>query len=228
MNVTFIHHSSFLVETPSAYLLFDYFRGSLPALNPNKRLYVLSSHAHSDHYAKVIYSFPERHPEVHYILSTDVPKGDVPESFQSPVVFLGPHEEYHDDLLRLTTLRSNDRGVAFVCEADGLTLYHGGDLNNWCWDDGEVAKEDERIYHEELSRIEGREFDAAFVPLDTRLEGYEKGIEDFMKHCSAKAVFPMHVWGKFEKIKEFVRLSSTASYRERVRIIAGDGQEFTV
>lgn len=226
MKITFIHHSSFLAETPSALLLFDYFRGSMPALDPGKRLYVLSSHSHADHYGRVIYSFAERHPEVHYILSTDVPKGDIPAGFTSPVDFIGPHEEYRDGLLSLSALRSNDRGVAFVCGIDGLNIYHGGDLNNWCWDDGKVAKEDERIYHEELSRIEGRVFDAAFIPLDTRLEGYEKGIEDFMKHCGAKAIFPMHVWEKFGMIQEFVRLPSTAAYRDRVRIITGDGQEF--
>ena len=30
MKITYIHHSAFLVETESAYLLFDYFQGKLP------------------------------------------------------------------------------------------------------------------------------------------------------------------------------------------------------
>ncbi len=34
MNVTYIYHSSFLVETMSGYLLFDYFKGDLPELSP--------------------------------------------------------------------------------------------------------------------------------------------------------------------------------------------------
>ena len=29
MKITYIHHSAFLVETESAYLLFDYFQGKL-------------------------------------------------------------------------------------------------------------------------------------------------------------------------------------------------------
>ena len=37
MNVTYIYHSSFLVETMSGYLLFDYFKGDLPELSPYKR-----------------------------------------------------------------------------------------------------------------------------------------------------------------------------------------------
>ena len=36
MNVTYIYHSSFLVETMSGYLLFDYFKGDLPELSPYK------------------------------------------------------------------------------------------------------------------------------------------------------------------------------------------------
>ena len=228
MRIRFIHHSSFFVETPSAQLLFDYFRGDVPAPEPAKPFYILSSHSHGDHYSRVIYSFPERHPDVRYILSSDIPSRDIPQGFSNPVQFVSPHEEYHDGTLQLTTLRSNDRGVAFVCEVDGLKLYHGGDLNNWCWDKGAVALEDERIYHEELSRLQGTVFDAAFIPLDTRLREYYKGIDDFMKHADAKAVFPMHMWEKFEKIDEFLALPSTAAYHDRIMRITKDGQEFTV
>ena len=45
MIITFIHHSSFLVETDSLYLLFDYFRGTLPELDPAKPLYVLTTYS---------------------------------------------------------------------------------------------------------------------------------------------------------------------------------------
>ena len=34
MNVTYIHHSGFLIETEACYYLIDYFQGSIPALNP--------------------------------------------------------------------------------------------------------------------------------------------------------------------------------------------------
>ncbi len=226
MKIRFIHHSSFFVETPSAQFLFDYFQGALPKPDPAKTLYILASHSHADHYSGIIYSLGENHPDVRYILSTDVPKSDIPVGFKCPVHFIAPHEEYRDEKLKLTTLRSNDRGVAFVLEIDGLQIYHGGDLNNWCWDDGEVAKEDERIYHEELGRIEGREFDAAFIPLDSRLGDYFLGIENFMEHAGAKAIFPMHLWGRFDLIDRFLSRPSTAAYRDRVMRITSDGQSF--
>ena len=51
MKVTFIHHSSFLVETESRYLLFDYFQGELPDMKDDKPLYILASHRHGDHFS---------------------------------------------------------------------------------------------------------------------------------------------------------------------------------
>ena len=44
MRVTYIHHSSFLVETERCYYLFDYEKGYLPKMNVTKPIYVLSSH----------------------------------------------------------------------------------------------------------------------------------------------------------------------------------------
>ncbi len=228
MKVTFIHHSSFLVETASVLLLFDYFQGELPDLDPEKTLYVLTSHSHGDHYGKIIFSLPEKHPDVRYILSSDIPSEDVPSALEPSVSFLAPHENYADEYLKVFTLRSNDVGVAFVCEADGLKIYHGGDLNNWYWDRSEMTFEYERAYHAELKLIEGQYFDAAFIPLDPRLMNYHIGIDNFMEHASSKAIFPMHFWGNFDLISEFLELPGTASYRRYVMQIKENGQVFSL
>ena len=50
MQVTYIYHSCFLVETDRFYYLFDYEKGCLPEMNVTKPVYVLSSHGHADHY----------------------------------------------------------------------------------------------------------------------------------------------------------------------------------
>ena len=50
MNVTYIHHSGFLAETHRFYYLFDYETGSLPEMDPEKPILVLSSHGHGDHF----------------------------------------------------------------------------------------------------------------------------------------------------------------------------------
>ena len=56
MKVTYIHHSCFLAETESCYYLFDYFKGELPELDPQKPILVLASHKHADHYHPSVFS----------------------------------------------------------------------------------------------------------------------------------------------------------------------------
>lgn len=51
MKITYIHHSSFLVETEENYFLFDYFEGKLPQLKEDKPLLVFASHRHGDHFS---------------------------------------------------------------------------------------------------------------------------------------------------------------------------------
>ena len=55
MNITYIHHSGFLVETRRFYYLFDYETGALPQLDTQKPMFVLSSHGHEDHYEPEIF-----------------------------------------------------------------------------------------------------------------------------------------------------------------------------
>ena len=56
MNVTYIFHSGFLIETDECYYIFDYWKGALPALNTAKPIFVFASHSHADHYDPEIFS----------------------------------------------------------------------------------------------------------------------------------------------------------------------------
>ena len=231
--VTYIEHSCFLVETTECYLLFDYYYGEvpLPALNPAKPLLLFNSHAHHDHFSKEIFALRDRCPSALFVLSADIPVPAAIQPFTCPML---PHEHR---LIQLTngraavsmapadavnaevsveTLRSNDKGVAFIVRLGGLSLYHAGDLNNWWWD-GDV--EDQKladIYHEELERIRGQHFTSAFIPLDPRLKGWWKGIEDFMHYADADRIFPMHNFGEKGLPKKFLALDCAAGYKNRV------------
>ena len=112
MNITYIHHSCFLVETDRFYYLFDYFKGALPPMEPEKPIFVLSSHGHSDHYNPEIFSLLAASGMKHIrgILSEDIEApGNVDTLTVSPgqSYVLGPRQT-------LTTLRSTDLGVAFL------------------------------------------------------------------------------------------------------------------
>ena len=56
MKVTFLYHSSFLVELSQCTLLFDWYGGTIPAYDKSKPLYVFASHHHGDHYSPEIFS----------------------------------------------------------------------------------------------------------------------------------------------------------------------------
>ena len=219
--VTYIEHSCFLVETTECYLLFDYYCGEvpLPAFDPAKPLLLFSSHAHHDHFSKEIFALRNRYPSAVFVLSADIPVPATVQPFTCPML---PHEHRLLQLaggraaVSIDTLRSNDEGVAFIIQLGDLCIYHAGDLNNWWWD-GDV--EDQKladIYHEELERIRGRHFTAAFTPLDPRLKGWWKGIEDFMHYADADAIFPMHNFGQMGLPKKFLALDCAAGYKNRV------------
>ena len=55
MQITRIFHSGFLVETAKRYFIFDYYKGELPKLNPDKPVYVFASHGHQDHYEPKVF-----------------------------------------------------------------------------------------------------------------------------------------------------------------------------
>ena len=73
MKVTYIAHSGFLVETKTACLLFDYWKGEIPVMNPAKPLVVFVSHRHHDHYNPAVWKLREQYPLVHYVLGFDIP-----------------------------------------------------------------------------------------------------------------------------------------------------------
>lgn len=219
--VTYIEHSCFLVETAECYLLFDYYGGEvpLPALDPAKPLLLFNSHAHRDHFSSEIFALRDRYPSALFVLSADIPVPSTVQPFTCPML---PHEHRLLQLaggrwtVSIDTLRSNDEGVAFIIWIGDLCIYHAGDLNNWWWD-GDV--EDQKladIYHEEIERIRGQHFTLAFIPLDPRLKGWWKGIEDFMHYADADAIFPMHNFGEKGLPKKFLALDCAADYKNRV------------
>ena len=106
MKITYIHHSAFLVETESAYLLFDYFQGKLPEFSEEKPLYVFASHRHPDHFSKVIFELEEKHPKIHYILAFDIWSKRVPESCKGKTEFLNPGQILDDGTLKVEGFKS--------------------------------------------------------------------------------------------------------------------------
>lgn len=223
MKITYLGHSGFLVEMDDAYFLFDYYKGTMPQMNPSKKLFVFVSHAHYDHYSRSIYEFRKDFADIYYILSSDITEET------ERVYSIKPNEELKIDGCHIRTLRSNDEGVAFLVHYQGKTLYHAGDLNWWHWEGEPDAYNTgmRRSYQAEINKLQKEEIDAAFVPVDPRLgEQYCWGLDCFMKRTETKRVFPMHFWGNYDVFERLMLEQCTQGYRDRIMKIEREGQNF--
>lgn len=210
MRITYIHHSSFLVETDSCYYLFDYEKGCLPQMEVTKPIFVLSSHGHHDHYNLEIFSMLDVYgmQTIYAILSEDI---EIPKNVK--VLQVSSGKEYSLCLgQKLTTFQSTDLGVAFLIEDHGEIIYHAGDLNDWVWEEESIFYNEQMTidYRKQINllseKLNRRKIDVAFVVLDPRQEkDYDRGICYFLEHISVKEVYPMHYWENPDIIEVFLK-----------------------
>lgn len=224
MNVTYIHHSSFLIETEACYYLIDYFQGSIPALNPSKPVIVLASHKHHDHYQKSVFNILKDMgmQSIYAVLSRDIPAGARPEDVPCLPVSAGKRYELPQGQ-EVVTFRSTDVGVAFLIRDGQEIFYHAGDLNDWVWSE-EPEADNQRMtekYQKQIDllarELDGRTLTAAFVVLDPRQEqDYDRGMLYFLQHTSCGCVYPMHYWEQPQIMARFLR--EHPQYQSRVKL----------
>ena len=226
IKVTYLDHSGFLVELEDAYFLFDYYKGRLPQIDLEKKMFVFVSHAHHDHYRKDIFNLRKHFREIRYVLSSDIEI-----KAEKDIVQMQPNEKKEVMGAEIRTLRSTDEGVAFVVHYAGKTIYHAGDLNWWHWEE-ETESYNEQMrqdYQREIDKLKDIVIDIAFVPLDPRQENqYAWGMDYFMKHTHTKYVFPMHMWGDYEVYDRLMENPEAEPYKERVIEVKEPGQVFDV
>lgn len=209
MQTTYISHSGFLVETNTCYFIFDYYKGSLPTLNPQKPILVFASHGHGDHYNPIIFDLLQAGGMVSVtaVLSYDIPKEKYPENILC--ITVTSHQIYSLPFdITLETLKSTDEGVAFVIKCEEGTIYHAGDLNDWVWEEESPAYNEEmtKYYRKEIDLLKDAAIDVAFIPLDPRQEkDYARGILYFLENMNVKQVYPMHYWEQPEIMDQFLK-----------------------
>ncbi len=206
MKVTYLKHSGFMVESRNYIYLFDYIDGNIDkAIKSDKKIYVMVSHVHDDHFSKIIFDIAAKHDNVTYILSYDVVKKIKKNAVLSKmteqlnIIRVQAHEKYKIDDIVVETLKSTDEGVAFIVSEKDGTIYHAGDLNWWHWE-GEPKSWNRNMevnFKREIDSMRGRKIDIAFIPLDPRQEdAYYLGMNYFIKNVGANEIYPMHFWGE--------------------------------
>lgn len=226
-KILFICHSSFAIELHRHILIFDYFKGDISKLisDTKKQIYFFASHSHADHFSSDILRYADKRECVHFVFSKDIC------DFEGyDITRLKHYEDVSVGELRIETLKSTDRGVAFMVECEGKKIYHAGDLNWWAWMDKgeEYVSHEGLIYRNQIDKIAGRSFDISFVPLDTRLgEGYSYGMDYFTDNVESDYIFPMHMWEKYEYIKKY-KESSKKEIADKIMEITKDGECFEI
>ena len=231
MRITFLYHSSFLVELETCTLLFDWYTGELPEVDRSKPLYVFNSHHHGDHYSPEIFRLGME--DTWYILGNCIrlsAKRKAAYAIDEDHVFrLGGGRTLELHGLHIETLTSTDSGVAFLIEVEGKTIYHAGDLHWWHWE-GEPApwnRDMERDFKKEMETLRSRTIDVAFLVLDPRQEkDYWLGFDYTMRLADIRQVFPMHSWEEFWITKKLLDDPCSEPYRDKVNIIRYNGQQF--
>jgi ankyrin repeat protein len=129
-------HSGWAVKTKNNLLVFDCWEnGRKPDepciangyLSPDEmaglNVTVFVSHAHNDHYSPHILEWREAVPGIRYVF------GFEPEDVRD-YILAGPRETLTTGGMKISTIESNDSGVGFLVEVDGLRILHAGDHAN--------------------------------------------------------------------------------------------------
>lgn len=242
VKITYLDHSGFFIETDGCYLLFDYYRGTLPEMDAGKMLIVFVSHGHYDHFSHEIFRLYENHPEIRYMISSDIRldgKGmaryGITKELAKKIESVKPDCRYEisDNGLGITvtTLKSTDQGVAFLVSYKDKMFYHAGDLNLWVWkeEDKQFNNNMKALFEKELAKIKGMNIDVAFAPLDPRQEEwYGLGLDALLDNVNVKYVFPMHFWGKPEFIQKYKKERKNKPADAMIMDVENPGQSWNI
>lgn len=223
IKITYIAHSGFLAETPRCLMLFDYYKGEIPPLDPEKPLYVFVSHHHGDHFNPEIFKLAGTHHRVRFLLAHDIritplklKKWGIGEELKDRIISMKANSTYEvPGLGKVETVKSTDEGVAFLITEWQYVIFHAGDLNWWLWkgEDAGWLGTMTANFKKSVERIAGRDIDVAFLPLDDRQEEwFYKGMDWYLRSCHIRYAFPMHYWSDSSVISRFEALECRKDY----------------
>lgn len=212
IDIHYIYHSCFAVETDTALLVYDYWKdcedNRLHTLIDNrgdKQLYFIVSHFHEDHFNPEILDFSD----AKLLVSYDTSKRRHIKPPEATAV-LRPTDIYEDELIRLNALRSTDVGIAsLVTLSDGTTIYHAGDNNNWYFPENEeehircTLDEMEGMFMSNLREVRAitKSVDYVMFPVDPRLNGEMlRGVCQWLQQVHTGHFYPMHCWGRWDEV----------------------------
>ncbi|MCR0567060.1 MBL fold metallo-hydrolase [[Clostridium] innocuum] len=232
LDIKYLDHAGFLIETDHHVLIFDFSTGRLPSIPSEKSVYVFISHCADDHFNKNIFHLATKVNDIRYYVpaaSVNSKKSlrfffhhVIEKKTREAITFIKPDQAYHSKGVSFKTLHSSDadHGVAYLVQTDGYNIFHAGHLHMWTWplEETHINKRAEIAYTEQILKLRKIHIHVAFLLLDPRQENmYADGFDYFMKHINVDEVYPMH-FNHQEKIIDFLlQDSKSESYRKKIR-----------
>lgn len=197
--IWYLKHSGWALKTKSALLIFDYWDNDAP---PDEKLlanghvrpeafkdlpvYVFASHEHGDHFDRQILDWKNQIPGITYVLGFEYEPAE-------GIISLAPRTQQKIGPLEVTTIRSNDAGVGFAVQVDGLTIFHAGDhSNNTLEMEGNDFFPEIDFLAEKGIRPDISFFLNMYGCGSTNPEAFQKGIFYAVDKLKIKSVLPMH------------------------------------
>ena len=206
--VWYLNHAGYAVKTRNHLLVFDYFSQnpdpSAPGLcnghiNPKElageNVMVFATHEHQDHFVPAIFEWRSGIPDIRYVL------GCQPDSVPK-YEFMGPRVERTIDGVKITTIKSNDPGVGFWVETDGVVIFHAGDHAN-------RTRDFSGPYKEEIDFLaaKGKQPDIAIMPVSGcgfgDQEAVKLGVYYALETLKPRVFMPAHAGGGEYRYTEF-------------------------
>lgn len=218
--VSYFYQSAFTVSMQKTLLVFSYRETNIPQVAENQRLtdkdflgfnniLVFVPSASADHLDTSIFDWKQSFP-ITYIMPE---KAAGTHIRTSNVRVVREGDEFTVGHSDIKVFGSSDDGVSFLVKAEGITVYHAGDLNLWHWREEntlrDIAKA-EALFYEKVSHLPKDQIDIAFFPLDPNQGGlYDAGANHFIMQARPRVFFPMHFASRTEIANEYARRSIT-------------------
>jgi ankyrin repeat protein len=232
--IWYLGHSAWAIKTQNHLLIFDYFEYPnrarplnaslasgyiIPSEIKDENVTVFVSHHHGDHYDPRIFEWRKEMSDIEYVF------GFRPRGIEEEYIYTGPRTESDVEDMKVHTIRSNDAGVGFLIEVDGLTILHPGDHANGNMDmSGNYTPEIDA-----LATISDDIDLAFFAILGCSLgtpESVQLGVHYAIQQLKPNVLFPMHAGHAPYHYQEFIEDAASHNYATQLAYALNEGDRF--
>jgi serine/threonine-protein phosphatase 6 regulatory ankyrin repeat subunit A/serine/threonine-protein phosphatase 6 regulatory ankyrin repeat subunit B len=225
--VWYLEHSGWAVKTKNNLLIFDYwhFKDNLDTkfidngyINPDElkdlNVTVFVSHTHRDHYDPRIFEWKDKVKNINYVFGFD-------DEVDVDYTFVKPRKPETINGVRVNPVVSTDGGVAFLVEADGVSIYHSGDHANF-------DRENPIEHNREIDYLAKccDQVDIAFLPITgCRFQdkvALKQGVNYTIDKLNPNTVFLQHGMNNERDFIKFVKESGKTKTKFKFSINKGE------